>query len=320
MGRRGLSRALLAIGLLAATVGYLGLLVRALVIDTSTTVDAATAALHDADVRSSLSDRTADAVVSQLVGETAARDLSAFGIDVRRDLTPVAQSLLATPEFERAFADAVVQLHRRIFLDPVTVPSIDVTALVARARAEATAINPAYAQLIPPSATLNVRLPSDELPDLTTLDQQVTSNRSLLLLGFGLLAAAAALALSAQRWRTTRAIGRYLLTAAGLQLLLCVGLNMALARASGDAARIMRAAADAVLPQLARPAIAPLLIGVVATVVSVRLRRSADVRVLADGRAAFLNDEDGRPTEWRFDAVFEPEVLRTAPNVASYQR
>ena len=320
VGRRGLNSVLLGVGLLAATVGYLGLLARSLIIDASPTVDAATAALHDPAVRSSLAERTADAVISQLVGDEATRDLAAFGVDVRRDLTPVAQSLIATPEFERAFAGAVTQLHDRIFVDPSITPSIDVTALVERARTEARAINPAYAQLIPPSATLVVQLPADELPDLTLLDRLVTADRALLAIGLGVAAAATALALAADRWHTTRSIGRHLLTVAGLQLLSCIGARLALGQVSGEAGPILRARGDAVLPHLAIPALVPLLAGFAAIVTSIRLRRAAGVRVQADGRDAFLNDEDGRPTEWTFDAVFEPEVLRTAPSVASYQR
>lgn len=310
-GRCGLTSVLLGVGLLAATVGYLGLLARSLIIDASPTVDAATAALHDPAVRSSLAERTADAVISQLVGDEATRDLAAFGVDVRRDLNPIAKSLIVAPEFERAYVDAVTQLHDRIFIDPSITPSIDVTALVERARTEASAINPAYAQLIPPSATLVVQLPADDLPDLTALDRLVTANRALVAIGLGI---------AANRWRTTRSIGRHLLTVAGLQLLLCIGARLALGQVSGDAGPILRASGDAVLPHLAMPALAPLLAGFAAIVTSMRLHRAAGVRVQADGRDAFLNDEDGRPTEWTFDAVFEPEVLRTAPSVASYQR
>jgi hypothetical protein len=299
-GRRGLSTLFLSVGLLAATVGYLGLLARALVIDTSSTVDAATAALHNTEVQKLLTDRTADAVTSQLVGDSTVRDLAAFGIDVHRDLTPVAKTLLATPEFERAYADAVTQLHDHIFLDPTIAPTIDVTALVARARTEATAINPAYAQLIPPTATLVVTLPSDALPDLTAFDRQVTSSRTSLAIGLGVVMSAAALA--------------------GLQLLLSIAVHVAIGRVSGDAAPILRAGVGAVLPRLVIPALVPLVGGVVAIITSIRLHRAEGGRVLADGRDAFLNDEAGQPTEWTFDAVFEPEVLRTAPSAASFQR
>jgi hypothetical protein len=314
-GRRGLSTLFLSVGLLAATVGYLGLLARALVIDTSSTVDAATAALHNTEVQKLLTDRTADAVTSQLVGDSTVRDLAAFGIDVHRDLTPVAKTLLATPEFERAYADAVTQLHDHIFLDPTIAPTIDVTALVARARTEATAINPAYAQLIPPTATLVVTLPSDALPDLTAFDRQVTSSRTSLAIGLGVVMSAAAVALAAQR-----RMGRYLLTLAGLQLLLSIAVHVAIGRVSGDAAPILRAGVGAVLPRLVIPALVPLVGGVVAIITSIRLHRAEGGRVLADGRDAFLNDEAGQPTEWTFDAVFEPEVLRTAPSAASFQR
>ena len=94
----------------------------------------------------------------------------------------------------------------------------------------------------------------------------------------------------------------------------------ALRAAVGEGEDDLRASTDAVLPRLALPALVPLLAGAAAVIASIRMRRAVGVRVLADGRDAFLNDEDGQPTEWTFDAVFEPEVLRTAPSVASFQR
>ena len=74
------------------------------------------------------------------------------------------------------------------------------------------------------------------------------------------------------------------------------------------------------IPRIVLPALVPLFAGAAAIVGSIVLRRAADQRVLDDGRAAFLTDETGQPADWTFDAVFEPEVLRTAPSVASYSR
>ena len=320
VGRRGLSTLFLTAGLCAVTVGYLALLVGSLVIDSSTTVDAATAALHDRDVRALLAERTADAVAAQLVGEHATKDLAAFGIDVRRDLAPVAGSLVSTAEFANAYAEAVQKLHDRIFVDPTIAPAIDVSALVARARNDATAINPAYGQLIPPDATLVVMLPTAALPDFSVLDRWLSATRGALAIAAGAGAIVVAFAVSPERWRTARRVAAWLLGLGGIQLALCLSAQAALTRLSGDSAPIVRAGGAAVLPQVASPALAPLFLGIGALATSLLMHRAVGRRLVADGRDAFLTDEHGRPTEWRFDAAFEPEMLRTAPGTATYQR
>ncbi len=318
--RRAFNAVVLALGLLCATLGYAALLIRSLVIDSSTTVRAATAALHDDDVRSMVVARTSDALSAQLVGEVTVRDLAAFGIDVRRDLGPVAAALVRTPEFEAAFGAAVQQLHDRVFADPTLSPTIDVTALVERARTEAAAINPAYRQLIAGDATLSIELPSAALPDFSSLDNSMSAPRTMIALALGALLVLAAVLRAHERWRPFRAGAVWLLALGGTQLALCVAAHVALARLSGDTAPILRATGTTVLPAVAAPALVPLVLGVLALLVSLQMRQADTRRLAANGRAAFVTDEHGRPTEWTFDAAFEPEILRTAPGTAIYQR
>jgi hypothetical protein len=307
-----------AVGLSVATLGYCALMVRSVVIDSGVTVEAATAALHDNDVRTMLAERTTDAISSQLIGDTVAEDLAAFGVDVREDLTPVARDLLVTPEFEHAYATAVQQVHDHVFVDPKINPTIDVSALVARARAAAIAVNPAYQQLIPPQATLVVEIPMSSVPDLTVVDRQLAVVRALVALLVGALIVLLAVAVAPADG--LRRSGRWLLALGGIQLTLCVGAQLLLRRVSGDAGPIARAAGGAVLPRIAQPALLPLALGVVALAGAARLDHVAGRRLVKDGRDAFLTDEDGTPSEWRFDEVFEPQTLRTAPSTVTYQR
>ena len=318
--KRSRGALLLAVGLAAVTFGYVALLTRSVVVDPTNTVNAATQSLHHTEVRALLIDETSNAVVTQLIGSTGRRDLATFGVDVQRDLAPVVAQLVDSPEFATAFADAVRALHSGMFFDHAVQPLIDVTALVARARAEAITINPAYGQLIAPNATLQVQLPVGSLPDLTLVNRVLSPSLALAAFTFGVLCAGLAVGVSADRRRNVRRCGFWLVAIANAQLLLCVALYELLTRWTGAAAPIVHAVAANLLTPLAIPALGPLVFGVVALVIAPHLQQPIAGPFVAEGRAAFLSDALGGRAEWRFDAAFEPEVLRTAPSTLTYQR
>ena len=311
---------LLAVGLVAVTFGYIALLTRSVVVDPTNAVDATTQSLRNAEVRALLIERTSDAVVTQLIGSMGTRDLAAFGVDVRRDLTPVVAQLVDSPEFATAFANAVRALHRGMFFDHAVEPVIDVTALVARARAEAITINPAYGQLITPNARLQVQLSVGALPDLTVVNRVLSPSLALAAFTFGALCAGLAVGVGADRRRNVRRCGFWLVAIANVQLLLCVALYELLTRWTGAGAPIVHAVAANLLTPLAIPALGPLVFGVVALVVAPHLQQRIAGPFVAEGRAAFLSDALGGQAEWRLDAAFDPEVLRTAPSTLTYQR
>lgn len=314
------SIALLVVGLLAATGGYVALLARTIIIDRSMTIDAADAALDDADVRNLLVRRTTDAITTQLVGETASQALAPYGIDVARDLRPVAAGLVGTPEFRAAYVDAIGTLHDRVFIDPDAAVRIDVTALAARARADAIEINPAYRELIAEDADLAVDLPAGSLPDLSWAGHVLTTGVAGALLVIGAGASIAGVRRDDNRARGVRRVAAWALTLGGLQVGLCLLADRAVDRVTGDTGTILRPVADLVLPRLVVPALGLLVIGAGLRFVALRVEHLVDARLAADGRAAFWTDEDGRPTEWAIDGQYEPEVLRTAPGTATFRR
>lgn len=314
------SIALLALGLLAATGGYVALLAHTIVIDRSMTVDAAHAALDDPEVRTLLVRRTTDAVTAQLVGETASRALAPYGIDVTRDLRPVAAGLVGTPEFTAAYVEAIGTLHDRVFVDPDGAVRIDVTALAARARADAIEINPAYGELISQDAHLVVDLPAGSLPDLSWAGRVLTTGLAAALLALGAVAVVAGVARDENRARGVRRVAAWALTLGGLQVGLCLLADQAVDRVAGDTGIILRPVADLVLPRLVVPALGLLVIGAGLRFVALRVEHVVDARLAADGRAAFWTDENGQPTEWAIDGRYEPEVLRTAPGTATFHR
>lgn len=311
---------LLAVGLAAVTFGYGALLARSVLIDSTTTVNAASQSLHNAEVRALLIEQTRDAVMTQLIGSTGVRDLAAFGVDVQRDLMPVVARLVDSPEFALAFTDAARAVHRDVFVDHTSAPVIDVTALVARARTEAIAVNNAYGELIAPNATLQVQLPVGALPDLTLVNRVASPSLALAAFTFGALCAGLGVGVGADRRRDVRRCGLWLVTIATVQLLSCAVLYELLTRWSGAAAPIVHAAAATLVAPLVMAASGPLVFGTIALAVARHLPQPIAGPFAAEGRAAFLTDALGAPAEWRFDAAFEPEVLRTAPSTLTYQR
>lgn len=311
---------LLVIGLLAVTSGYGMLVARTMVVDRGTTVDAARRALDDGDLRSVLVRRTTDAVLDQLVGETAANDLATFGLDVRRDLRPVADSLVATPQFQDAYAEAIGALHDRVFVDPDRPVRLDVTALVATARERAIRVNPIYGELIAEQSRLVVSLPDDELPDLSVLDRLLSTSIATALLVIGAIAWAIAVHRDDNRAHGVRRLATWALGVGGLQIGACVIVSNLAARTTGDRGAILRAVVEAALPRLVIPALALVAIGAGLRFVALRVEHVVDRRLAADGRNAFWTDDDGRPTEWRLDGHYEPEALRTARGTPTFRR
>lgn len=311
---------LLVIGLLAVTSGYLMLLTRTTVVDRGVTIDAARQALDDDEVRALLVRRTTDAVIDQLVGDSVARDLAAFGLDVRRDLRPVADSLVATPQFRTAFLDAIAAMHERVLVDPQRPVRLDVTSLVAMARERAIRVNPAYAEVIPAQANLVVTMPDDALPDLTFLDRLLSTTVALALLTIGTIAWAVAVHRADNRAHGVRRLAAWALGVGGLQLGACVIASNLAGRRTGDGGVIVRAIAASLLPRLVVPALGLIVMGAGLRFVALRVEQLVDRRLAADGRNAFWTDDDGRPVEWRLDGRYEPEVLRTAPAAPTFRR
>jgi hypothetical protein len=317
MPRRLLGRTLLVLGLLSALAGYAVLVLRGTVLDGSATTAGARAALAEPALRTELAARTADATVSTLVGAEQVAALHARGIDVRADAATVASSLLDTPAFVAAYDTAVGQVHERVLHDPKVVPRLDLTGLVAVAREELVRTNSIYAAVVAVDRPLVVTLPTGELPDLTGVDRTFSSARAAVAVLSGIAASVGGLVLTPpdRRRRRLRQVGTLLVAVGLVQLSGSYATHLVLERAGGTTAAVARALLQPVLGRLALPGFVPLAIG--ALTVAVAHRRTG--RPADHGRAAFLTDPSGRPTEWRFDAAFEPETLRTAPTALAHR-
>lgn len=323
MARQRASALLIGIGLLVALTGYGALVVRATVLNGAAVAASARGALEQREVRSLLVERTVGAATAQLLDDGAATTLRAQGVDVRADLAPVVERLVASPDFAPAYERAAAQVHAHLLDDPTIVPSIDLGPFAPRLRAELLATNPAYAAHLSTGTTFVVALPVDGLPDLGPLDRTATHTRSLatVLTGIALVLASVAVAPPGSRYRPLRTVGRVVGTAGVAQLTGAFVTHLVLDDAlPGAAAPIVAAVVDPLLGRVALHGLAPFAVGVLAGVAAHHLRRRPVTRHADTGRAAFLTDEQGRPAAWRPDSTYEPETLRTAPSTAAYGR
>jgi hypothetical protein len=322
MPRRFVSSALLAVGLLSALVGYAALVLRSTVLDESAAAASARAALAEPSVRSELTTRAADATVTALVGAEEATALRARGIDVRRDAATVTASLLDAPAFLDAYDAAVRRLHEHVLHDPTAAPRLDLGELVPVMRERLVDIDPAYDAILVPRGPLIVTLPTDELPDLTAVDRTLTGTRSALAMIAGAAGCLAGLLLASPdgRRRQLRRAGTLLVAVGLLQLAGSYAVHLALERGAGTTASVVRVTLQPMLGRLALPGFVPLALGALTVAVAHRRAGRPALRMADHGRVAFLTDPSGRPTEWRFDAAFEPEMLRTAPSTLAHHR
>jgi hypothetical protein len=292
--RRRLGGILLSVGLLAASIGYSGLILRGIITDDGVATRAAGAALDDERVQDLLAEETATAIGQQLLGPETLSSLEAFGIDPSGDLDAIAQAVMADPRFEAAFVDTVRQLHHIVLVETGPAPVIDVTALVSVARDAAVARNEAYAALFPPDGTLRVAVPSEELPDLTGASRSLGDRARVVTLAAVALVTAAMLVHS-RRPRGLRRIGFWAIGTATVQALLALALPLLSARVPGDLQGIADAVADTLRPRLLVPAAMLAAVGAALVAAAWRWQRADDGAHGRLGAHAFLGADPFAP-------------------------
>jgi hypothetical protein len=250
--RRRVGGLLLSLGLLAAAVGYSGMVLRGIVTDEGVATRAAEAALNDDQLRSFLSEQTSDAIASQLLGLDTVASLEAFGIDPSQDLEKIAAAVMADPRFTNAFVETVRQIHHIVLVEAGPAPVVDVTALVQVARDAAIALNPAYAPLFPVDGTLLVEVPSEQLPDLTGVTEGLGDRARLAAIAAAVLVAVGMIVHS-RRPRGLRRVGTWAIGTAVVQLAVALALPVAAGKVPGEVSGVAEAMADILRPRLIVP-------------------------------------------------------------------
>jgi hypothetical protein len=304
---------LLLLGLLAASGAYATMIVRGIVVDNDVSAQAAGRAIGDVRVQKLLVDQTADAVRTQLLGVdvvTYLENLDPAAREVDADLRAVAAAVVAAPEFHEAFVSTVRDLHQLVFVARGPAPVVDATPLVAVARDAAIARNPAYAALIPTTATLTVSIPTSDLPDLTGVTADLRSRTAPFAIA-AIALAAAAFALHDRRPRALRRVAYWLLGAGLLQVSIALALPLAADLVGGDAGPIAEAVARALLPRLLAPAGMIAGAGLGLLLAAFQWQRSADRRDAHAGATAFLGEDADEELPSFWDQPLETATLRS---------
>jgi hypothetical protein len=237
-------------------------------------------------VQSTVGDQIATAVQQQLLppGTTSSTTLH-----INDDLRQAGMELTRTPEFRDAYAKAVRDLHRFIFIDRTQAPVLELSPLVPVLRKEAIELNPAYAELLPEQAPLRVVI-TDQAPDLTGFKRSVDRRLvSLAMVAAG--AVALAMLVHSRRPAALRRIGTWLVAFALLQGALALLLPVIASGLPGNASVVGEQIARSLMPRLIAPAIALLVFGIGALICARRWQRLHDKRNERTGASAFLDPD-----------------------------
>ncbi|HEX7097449.1 MAG TPA: hypothetical protein VF183_16305 [Acidimicrobiales bacterium] len=280
---------------MAATVAYTGTVVRAIVVDEDVVAEAAASALKDDAVSDVLVREMTEALGEQFFAG-ATDVLGTFGYDTTADIHAAAAAVLDDPRFAAAFADAVRSVHRAVLVDHRTVPVIDLTAALDAGRAVAIERNPAYAELLPTTASVLVTVPADRLPDLTGAANEL-EQRAVTAAVVATTALAAAFVLHPVRPRVARRVGAWAISVAIVQSGLALALPYGARQLPERVAPIASAIAETLRLRLVVPAVMMAAVGLALVIGARRWKRSLDAAHERLGASAFLaEDPDADPT------------------------
>jgi hypothetical protein len=277
---------LLTVGLLATSLVYDSFMIRSLILDPDVVVDATDGILERRIVQSEVADQIVEAAQTQLLppGTT-----SSATVHITDDLRQAGIELTRTPEFHDAYATAVRALHEYIFVDHSTPPVLDLSSLVPAFRNEAIAVNPAYAQLLPTQAPLQITI-AEGAPDLTGVKRSLDRRFSTLAIAAAALIALAMLVHS-RRPHALRRIGAWLVAFALLQGAIALLLPVLASGLPGNSSIIGEHLARSLMPRLIAPAVAIMLFGIGALICARRWQRLHDKRNERAGANAFLDPD-----------------------------
>jgi len=166
---------------------------------------------------------------------------------------------------------------------------LDLSPLVPKFRDEAIKVNPAYAQLMPAKAPLQIQI-TDRAPDLTGLKRSLDRRFSALALASAGLIAFAML-IHSRRPTVLRRIGVWLIAFALLQGAFALLLPVLASGLPGNSSIIGEHLARSLMPRLIAPAVALMLFGVGAFICARRWQRLHDERNERTGANAFLDPD-----------------------------
>lgn len=271
--RRAFAAVLLAVSLWIGSLAWTGFIMTRTVLDPGRSEAVADALLDDPDVRAQLIENIAGGLDAAIPDEA--------GVD-RATLDAVADQALSSPEVEALFRTALVDTHQAFLGEGEAPRSIDGGAFGGAARDALVDSRPELAGVLPESPSVEIPLPTRQMPDLGPVRRALDTVVPLLA-GVAVFGALTALLITSNRPAILRRAGAWAIGLSSLVLLVAYGVPAFAQSVAPDQATVVAALVSALAEASRGPALALAGAGVAGIVASF-LWRPAAAAVTADPR------------------------------------
>jgi hypothetical protein len=296
MGRRLIGGALVAVGLIAASLAWAGIAASRTVLDPGRSEAIATDLYQDREVRAQLRSSMANALAAALPESVQVS---------RTELVAAADRALDDPAVEALLVGGLIRAHQR-FLGEDPNPDqpivIDGAAMARASRTALVNLRPELVNTVPEPPSVPVELPTERLPDASGFRTWLNASVAMLAsVAVGLVVAA--FVLTNDRPRVLRRVGYWAIGASIFWLIVAVVLPELAHLLIPGAAAILAAMWGVAAGGMIEPSRTALVVGVVIVVLSVVWSaitalvggRRPEPRTRADQRAAVARPRPARP-------------------------
>ena len=313
MTRRGLSRILVSLALVVASLAWTGLTLQRTVFDATRSERVIAALLDNQAVR--------EALKRQLVGTAdAALPEEVRGQITTEELNGAVATALDDPRVRTAVEHALVDSHRYVIGEMDEPPLLDTTVIDGVLRERLAAVNPSVAAALPRIEPIRIALPSAGLSPIAKARQLILDLTPLLALTAA-CAALAGLAISPNKPGVLRRIGFWAVSLGAVWIVLRFALPALAEKLLGDSGVILAALAKALADGMGGPGVVLFgvglaLLGVASLVASMQRSLSATERRAQQGRNG-ARDQARQARQARRAQADEARQLKTAARAAS---
>ena len=310
MTRRGLSRILVSLALVVASLAWTGLTLQRTVFDATRSERVIAALLDNQAVR--------EALKRQLVGTAdAALPEEVRGQITTEELNGAVAAALDDPRVRTAVEHALVDSHRYVIGEMDEPPLLDTTVIDGVLRERLAAVNPSVAAALPQIEPIRLALPSAGLSPIAKARQLILNLTPLLALTAA-CAALAGLAISPNKPGVLRRIGFWAVSLGAVWIVLRFALPALAEKLLGDSGVILAALAKALADGMGGPGVVLFgvglaLLGVASLVASMQRSLSAAERRAQQGR----NEARDQARQARRAQANEARQLKASARAAS---
>lgn len=306
MTRRALSRLLVSVSLVLASLAWTGFTLQRTVFDSTRSERVLRVLLDDETVR--------HALLQQVVSKADAAMPAELRAQVSLEqLTAAASQVLDDPRVRTTVEQALVDSHRYVIGDLQRAPTLDTTLLDAVVREKVNGVRPDLGQLIPPAQQVVIELPASGLAVVHRF-HDVTAALTPLLAMAALCGLLAALVISNDRAGVLRRVGFWALSLGAVWIVLRFALPLVIESVLGDGGAILAALSDAIAGGMGVPGTLLFVAGLALVGASVAVGAAERATAAGDGgrRTARHARRPSRPQQARSTGV-RSEATTAAP-------